>query len=114
MARTRFRSIPGFDQDDMESQLWEVLWIAVQKYDPDNGSNFNSFFNMLVSNRMRDLVRHAFADMRQANIFCERLDVDEVRAAVESVNNSSSAEDVFLARITVTEWFDSGVKEARR
>lgn len=98
----------------MESQLWEVLWIAVQKYNPDNGSNFNSFFNLLVKNRMRDLVRHAFADMRHANLFCERLDVDEVRAAVESINNQASAEEDFLARLTVTEWFAAGEKEAKR
>lgn len=114
MAQGKYRSIPGFDADDMESQLWEVLWHAVVKYDPNNGANFQSFFNLLVSNRMRDLVRHAFAEMRQANLFCERLDVDEVRAVVESMNNAESAESEFLTGVTIHEWFASGRKEAKR
>lgn len=114
MARSKFRSIPGFDADDMESQLWEVLWHAVVKYDPNNGANFQSFFNLLVSNRMRDLVRHAFAEMRQSNLFCERLDVDEVRTVVESMRNAESAEESFFAGVTVHEWFAAGAKEKKR
>lgn len=114
MARQRFRSIPGFDQDDMESQLWEVLWLACVRYDPNNGANFNSFFNLLVNNRMRDLVRHAFRDVRQANTFCERLDVEEVRQAVESMSNEASAEDSFFAGVTVHEWFSAGYTEAKK
>ena len=103
MARQRFRSIPGLDADDMESELWEVLFIAVTKYDPNKGASFKTFYDNLVNNRMRDLVRAAFRDVRKANTHCAYLDTEEVRVVVEGITSEPSAEDVVMALATVRE-----------
>lgn len=103
MARQRFRSIPGYDADDMESELWEVLFLAVTKYDPNKGASFKTFYDNLVNNRMRDLVRHAFRDVRKANTHCAYLEVEDVRYAVEMMTSEPSAEEEMMALAAVRE-----------
>lgn len=109
-SRVHFSSIPGFDQDDLEAELQEVLWLACQRYDPNRGATFNTCFWEFVKNRVIDLKKFAFRQKRQANLFTETLASDAVRAVVEEMTLQGSAEEEALARITVVERFHSGSK----
>ena len=90
-------------QDDLEQELLEVLWAACEKYDPDKGAKFNTFFRMLVNNRIATLIRNAFVQKRQSNLFCETLTSDDVAAVVDEITSCASAETEYLARLSITE-----------
>ena len=108
-ARQHFTSIPGFGQDDLESELLEVLWRCVQNYDPHSGATFNTFFWQAVHNRYTDLIKAAFRKKRQSDIGCVSLDVAAVREAVEERVGKMiavpSPEDYLMALSTVQERF---------
>ena len=104
-SRQHFTSIPGFGQDDLESQLLEVLWKCVQSYDPDNGATFNTFFWQAVRNRYTDLIRSAFRKKRGANVHTVSLDVEAVRQAIEQRMTEPDGEEYMLALGEVRERF---------
>ena len=95
------QKLPGVDPEDLEVELWEVLWIACNTYDPNAGAKFNTYFRTLVSRRFADLVKHHFAQKRHSNLYTESLDVEAVRIAVEEMSTSPSAEEEVMARISV-------------
>lgn len=111
-SRIHFRSIPGYEQPDLEVELQEVLWLACQKYDPNRGATFNTCFWEFVKRRVIDLKKSAFRQKRLADLNTETLNGDTVRRVVEEMTKVGSAEDEALARIAVVERFRSGAKIA--
>lgn len=105
-----YRMIPGYEAQDLESDLVEVLWLACVSYDPNYGSKFNTFFWELVKRRFLDMRKRATRKKRAGDLTSISLDIDAVRAVVEQVTLGSSAEEEMLARIVVTERFRSGKK----
>lgn len=114
MAKAARSDIPGFDQDDYESELLEVLWLACVRYSPNSGANFNTFFNLLANNRRRDLVRAAWRDSRKANNHSEAIDNDDVRSYIESANSVDSSEEYALALMAVGERLQTRTVKRRR
>ena len=114
MAKAARSDIPGFDQDDYESELLEVLWLACVRYSPNSGANFNTFFNLLANNRRRDLVRAAWRDSRKANNHSEAIDSEDVRSYVESANCDDSSEEYALALMAVGERLQTRTVKRRR
>lgn len=53
---------------DLESEMYEVLYKCVMKYDPDKGATFNTFLWQGVYNRFRTILRTNSADKRSSMI----------------------------------------------
>lgn len=109
-SRAHFRSIPGYDQDELEAELLEVLWTACRKYDPDRGATFNTCFWEFAKRRIIDMKRSAFRLKRVANLNAETLEEIGVQIAVEEATVRPSAEDEALARLAVEERFRTSKK----
>jgi DNA-directed RNA polymerase specialized sigma24 family protein len=112
-ARRNFHTIPGFEQQDLEAEILEVLWLACLKYDPDNGACFSTFFWTCAQRRFLDLNKAAGRKMRQGDYHRVWLDTDALSevideflsAASSGVTEEPSAEDEALALIEVREIF---------
>lgn len=102
-SRLNFAKIPGFDQDDLEVELWESLWIACKTYDPFQGATFNTYFWYLAKRKFADLIKHAFTQKRQSNIYTSSLDIEAVKVAVSELLLDPSAEEEVFARMKVRE-----------
>lgn len=109
-ARKNFRALPGLEQQDLEAELVEVLWLACMKYDPNNGACFNTFFWQSAKNRFLDLHKAASRKMRVGDYDRVSLTQESVQRAVYEMLEDASAEDEVMARITVRERFRSGGK----
>jgi DNA-directed RNA polymerase specialized sigma24 family protein len=98
IARAESRFVPGYDSDEYEAELLSVLWSACNKYNPNMGANFSTFFARLVSNLRRDLLRAAFADIRRANISKEAIpDESTFSEWLDSTMQDYSAEEYVMA-----------------
>lgn len=106
-VRLNVNDVPGFDEDDLESELQEVLWLACRHYDPDRGATFNTCFWEFVKRKIIDLKRYAFRAKRVANMNTYALNDDAVRYAIEEATSVESAEEMFLAKLTVEERYRS-------
>lgn len=93
----------GYEQEELEAVLLEVLWLTVENYDPNRGATFNTCFWEYVRNRVIDLKKSAFRQKRSVRLYCESLDVDAFRTAVEQITEHPSAEDEVLAKLSVVE-----------
>lgn len=98
-ARKVWRFIPGYEQQDVEGELLEVLWKCTEKYNPDNGANFNTFFWRSAKNRTISIERHAKAMKRFAEWV--QLDPDVFAFVVDQVIEDFSAEEYAIANLTV-------------
>lgn len=107
-ARKNFRTLPGQEQQDLEAELVEVLWLCCVKYDPNNGACFNTFFWQSAKNRFLDLHKAASRKMRVGDYQRVSLDVDAVQRAVYEMLGDASAEDEVMAMETVRERYRSG------
>lgn len=103
-ARNSFFHVPGFSVEDMEQELLQVLWLAVQSYDPVKGSTFNSFAQQCFRNRIGSLRREVTSQKRSAEIVS--LDVEAVQTALEARRSLPSAEDRVMDRETLREEWD--------
>lgn len=95
-----WRFIPGFEQQDLEAELLEVLWKCTLTYHPDNGANFNTFFWRSAKNRAISIERHAKAQRRFAEWV--NLDPDEFVATCDRVIHEFSAEQYAIANLTLS------------
>lgn len=109
-SRIHGKEVPGYDHQDLEVELQEILWLVCAVYDPDKGATFNTLFWQSANNRLKDLKKAAFRHKRAANLSTYSLDVEAVRWTVEQMNLHPSSEDEILARVTVSEVFRSGKK----
>lgn len=101
-AKKVWRFIPGFEQQDLEGELLEVLWVCTLRYNPDeSGATFNTFFWRCAKNRAISIERSAKAIRRYAEWV--RLDPDEFVAVCDSLLSDFSAEEYALANLTATE-----------
>lgn len=122
-ARQKFRLLPGFDKQDVESEILEVLWKACNVYDPNNGACFNTLFWTMAHNRVKDLHKAASRKMRvgdydlvyydqvdeiqRNDAYVEVLNGNELTAAITTGLLSPSAEDEALALMHVREIYRS-------
>lgn len=102
VSQRNFRTLPGFDQQDLESEMLEVLWQCCNLYDPDNGACFNTFFWTCWNRKFLDLHKHASRKMRVGDYDRVWLDDEATRGVIENFLDAS-AEDEALARIHVQE-----------
>jgi DNA-directed RNA polymerase specialized sigma subunit len=93
----------NMEQEDIEQELLMVLLKAVERYDPNNGSTFNTFAQRCFQNRLVSLGREQAADKRKASSSVEWLDDEAVALAVERKRASASAEDEVMANFDVSE-----------
>lgn len=108
-AAKNFRTIPGFEKQDLEAELLEVLWLACMKYDPDNGACFNTFFWTCANRRFLDLHKAASRQRRVGDYKRVWLEADSVREAIAEFCESSAEEEA-LARMEVQRLYHSGKK----
>lgn len=114
-ARKNFVALPGYEKQDLESEVLEVLWLACGSYDPNRGSAFNNYFWKLTVNRFRDLRKHATRKMRVGDFLNVSLDTyvvvldDEemLSSEIAQILSDPSAEDEALARFTAREIYNS-------
>lgn len=95
-----WKHIPGYEQQDLDGELLEVLWRCTERYHPDAGGNFNTFFWRSAKNRTISIERHAKALRRSAEWV--RLDPDVFVLVVDEILSDFSAEDYAIANLT---WF---------
>lgn len=94
-ARNCVHQLPGFAQEDIEQELLMVLWLCVQKYDPNKGASFNTLFQGCARNKVISLVRSAQTQKRKA--LWVNLDAEAVAQEVEMRMSVGSAERSYLA-----------------
>lgn len=99
-AEKVWRFIPGFERQDLEGELLEVLWKCTLHYHPDNGANFNTFFWRCAKNRTTSIERQAKAVKR--NVEWVRLEYEEFVTVCDSILREFSAEEYAIANLTVT------------
>jgi DNA-directed RNA polymerase specialized sigma24 family protein len=106
-AHHNFRTIPGFEKQDLEAELLEVLWLACVAYDPNQGACFNTLFWTCANRRFLDLHKAASRKMRVGDYDRVWLDDEDVR---EQLNEylDHSAEDEAIAMMVVEELYRSG------
>lgn len=97
-AEKMWRFIPGFEQQDLEGELLEVLWKCTLRYHPDNGGNFNTFFWRSAKNRTISIERQAKALKRCAEWV--QLDPEIFVVEVDRILREFSAEDHAIANLT--------------
>lgn len=97
-ARRSAHKLPDLDQEDIEQELYIVLWKCVENYDPDRGASFNTLFQGSAHNRIITLIRHYETVMRKPKQNLFRLDAEDVSAAVSAMMpTAASAEDWYIA-----------------
>lgn len=94
-SKKTFRFIPGFEQDDLENEMLEVLWRCVNAYDPNKGAGFNTLFWRSAHNRLKTIRRHYSAKKRAAEWVL--LDEEAFAAICDQIISDYSAEDWYLA-----------------
>ena len=99
-AGKMWRFIPGYEQQDLENDLLEVLWRCTLHYHPDNGANFNTFFWRSAKNRTISIERHAKALRRFAEWV--QLDPEAFSLVVDQVISDFSAEEYAIANLLST------------
>lgn len=109
-CRVHANEVPWYDEQDLEVELQEILWLVCSIYDPDKGATFNTLFWQSANNRLKDLKKAAFRQKRAANLNTYSLDVDAVRYVVEEMTLRPSPEDEILAQMEILEAFRSGKK----
>lgn len=95
-----WRFIPGYEQQDLEAELLEVLWKCTLAYHPDNGANFNTFFWRSAKNRTISIERHAKAQRRFAEWV--HLDPDEFGLVCDRAISDYSAEEYAIANLSIS------------
>lgn len=103
--KAMLRVIPGYDQCDFENDLLEVLWMACRTYDPNKGASFNTLFWQMAGNHFISLHRKASSQKRVGDYERISLDEDTVRETISELRSDPSAEDEFLAKLSVIERF---------
>lgn len=88
------------DQEELENELLEVLWLACNAYDPTQGCDFKTFFWSKASNHVVSRSRTAKSLKRGPNVKRLYLSEEGVTEAVEAALTGLSAEDAALARIS--------------
>lgn len=98
-AEKVFKFIPGYEQQDLEGELLEVLWKCTMRYDPNNGGNFNTFFWRCAKNRTYSIERMSKALRRCAEWV--QLDPDAFKLVCDRAIQEASAEEYAIANLTV-------------
>lgn len=98
-ARSTYQTIPGYQCEDMEADILEVLWLCVKSYDPDNGARFSTFFWTAAKHKLTDLYRFYGAKKRKAEIIY--LDGDALAHIMDTFQEDFSAEDWAVALVSV-------------
>lgn len=107
-SKIHFREIAGYEQNDLENDLLEVLWLACRHYDPDHGATFNTFFWELVKRRFLDMLKKERRLKRGGGMIeMVSLDEDAIRAVAAEIRSDPSAEEEALARINVQKRWES-------
>jgi DNA-directed RNA polymerase specialized sigma24 family protein len=96
-----FRFLPGYERQDLEADMLEVLWLCVQSYDPDKGARFSTLFWTAAKRRLISIRRRFGAQKRSAEWVI--LNGDELAAAIDSVISEFSAEDYAVAFLSLRE-----------
>lgn len=119
-ARNSYHQIPGYSIDDMEQETLIVLWKCVQRYNPDAGATFNTFFWQSARNNISDMTSKAMTQKRQTEWFSplspvEILDEDSFTMICDQYLTEMSAEDWSDLRETVIEkWEELTPKQRLR
>jgi len=97
-ARNARSALPQMDQEDIEQELYIILWKCVEGYDPEKGASFNTLFQGSAKNKVISLIRHYRTGMRQPKHGLIHMDNEDVAAAVAALLPSeASAEDWYIA-----------------
>jgi DNA-directed RNA polymerase specialized sigma24 family protein len=94
-------AIPGYQEEDIEAEITEVLWQCVKQYNPDNGARFNSYFWQSAKNRLISINRFHSRQKRCAEVTFLSEDVLERIMNDLPGNCEFSAEDFALANMEV-------------
>lgn len=100
-SKTAWRFLPGYEQADLEAEMLEVLWLCVERYDPDRGAQFSTFFWTAAKRRLISIRRHFGAKKRAAEWV--HLDGDALTAAVDEILQEFSADEYAEAFETINE-----------
>lgn len=98
-ARKTYYFIPGFEQQDLEAEMLEVLWKCVESYDPNRGAGFNTLFWRSARRRLISIKRHYAAKKRAAEWVM--LDEEAFVSVCDEAISDFSAEEWALAIQTV-------------
>jgi DNA-directed RNA polymerase specialized sigma24 family protein len=93
-AKKVWKFIPGFEQQDLEGELLEVLWKCTLTYHPDNGANFNTLFWRSAKNRTITIERKAKAQKRSAEWV--NLDPEDFVRVCDEILSEFSSEDYVI------------------
>jgi len=56
--------IPGYEKEDLEQECRMAIWKAYNKYNTLQGTALRTWSNMVVKNRLRELLRNSYYDCR--------------------------------------------------
>ena len=98
-ARGTYGTIPGFQCEDMEAEILEVLWLCVKNYDPNKGARFSTFFWTAAKHKLTHLYRLKDAKKRNAEVVY--IDPDALINIIDGCYEIFSAEDWAVALMSV-------------
>jgi hypothetical protein len=95
-ARNAVHSIPGWEIEDIEAELFIVLARCVRDYDPNMGASFNTLVQGSWQRKIMDIRRKATTKGRTATLVY--LDAEDVQVSIERfLTDNCSAEQIALA-----------------
>ncbi len=74
--QTKDKKFPGYDQADIEQEVWVIALNSLDKYNVDRG-NLENFLSVCVNNGLRNLHRDKYFRTEKPCISCEFFDKDK-------------------------------------
>jgi hypothetical protein len=79
--QTRDKKFPGYDQADIEQEVWIIALKSMGKYNVDRG-NLENFLSVCVNNGLRNLHRDKYFRTEKPCVSCEFFDKDKKECTI--------------------------------
>ena len=74
--QTKDKKFPGYDQADIEQEVWVIALNSIDKYNVNRG-NLENFLSVCVNNGLRNLHRDKYFRTEKPCVSCEFFDKDK-------------------------------------
>lgn len=79
--QTKDKKFPGYDQADIEQEVWVIALNSLEKYNVNRG-NLENFLSVCVNNGLRNLHRDKYFRTEKPCVSCEFFDKDKKECTI--------------------------------